>query len=136
MMYVHLAGSGSTYFVPHALLALGVSGVLASVAWRLFALRARGVRVRGVCVKHTYAKNGVAVVARFQTASGETFRCLGPARAVASARVGEPIDVVYDPRRPKNAEVHPVSYGVAYSLSILALIIAVPGLGILYWILG
>ncbi|WP_406383268.1 DUF3592 domain-containing protein [Streptomyces sp. NBC_01618] len=136
MTYVHLAASGSAYFVPHALLSLGISGILGFFAWRMFALRVRGVRVRGVCVKHTYAKNGVAVVAKFQTVSGETFRCLSPAAAVACARVGDSIDVIYDPRHPKNAEVYPVKYGVAYALSILSLITVVPGIGLLFWMLG
>ncbi|MFE2289755.1 DUF3592 domain-containing protein [Streptomyces sp. NPDC059452] len=136
MTHVHLASGGSAYFVPHALLALGVSGVLAFFARRMFVLRIRGVRVSGVCVRHTYARDGVAEVARFQAASGETFRCLAKPKAAASARVGEPMEVIYDPRNPKNAQVLPVTYGVAYAMSFISLIIAIPGIALLVWIFG
>ncbi|WP_103534803.1 DUF3592 domain-containing protein [Streptomyces sp. SM11] len=135
MTSVYLAASGSAYFVPHALVALGVSGALAFFARRLFSLRVRGVTVRGVCVKHTFAKDGIAVVARFQTESGETFRCLSQPAAVAHARIGDPLDVVYDPRNPKNAEVPPIGYGVAYAMAVLSAIVAVPGIGLLGWII-
>ncbi|MER7852670.1 hypothetical protein [Streptomyces rhizosphaericola] len=134
MTSVHLAASGSAYFVPHALLTLGVSGVLAFFARRLFSLRIRGVQAQGVCAKHTFARDGVAVVARFETESGETFRCLGRPAAVASARIGEPLDVIYDPRNPKNAQVLPVGYAGAYAMSVLSVITAVPGIWLLGWI--
>ncbi|MDT0490645.1 DUF3592 domain-containing protein [Streptomyces sp. NPDC012600] len=133
---VHLAAAISAYFLPHALLALGVSAVLALVARRMFVLRLRGVRVSGVCVRHTYARDGVAEVAKFQAASGETFRCLAAPKAAASARVGDPMEVVYDPRNPKNAKVLPVSYGGAYALSVISLIVAVPGIWLLIRIFG
>ncbi|MEU5519039.1 DUF3592 domain-containing protein [Streptomyces griseoaurantiacus] len=136
MASAYLAASGSAYFLPHALLALSGSGILAFFAQRAFVVRTRGVRVTGVCVKHTFAKDGVAVIVRYETASGEKFRCLSRPQAVACARIGEPVDVVYDPRRPKNAEVPPIGYGMPYMLSALALVFAVPGLGILFWIIG
>ncbi|WP_405898696.1 DUF3592 domain-containing protein [Streptomyces sp. NBC_00727] len=135
MPYVNLAASGSPYFIPHAVIVLGVAGIVARFAGEAYALRSRGVRARGVCVRHTYAKNGVSVVARFQTASGETFRALGPAGAVASARVGDPVDVVYDPRKPKNAKVEPANHSDAHWLAFVALVLAVPGVWLLWWVL-
>ncbi|WP_158791012.1 DUF3592 domain-containing protein [Streptomyces sp. NRRL WC-3549] len=87
-------------------------------------------------MRYTYGRNGVAVVVGFETESGESFRCLGPSTAAACARVGEPVDVLHDPRHPKNAEVAPVRYGVAYAWSVLALVVLAPGIGLLVWILG
>ncbi|MFI7875724.1 DUF3592 domain-containing protein [Streptomyces salinarius] len=136
MAPAYLAASGSAYFLPHTLVLLGGSGILAFMAQRAFAVRVRGVRVTGVCVRHTFAKDGVAVIVRYEAASGEKFTCLSQPAAVACARIGEPVDVVYDPRRPKNAEVPPIGYGIAYILSTLALLLGIPGLGLLYWIVG
>ncbi|MBH5131206.1 MULTISPECIES: DUF3592 domain-containing protein [Streptomyces] len=136
MASAYLAASGSAYFLPHTLVLLGCSGVMAFMAQRAFAVRARGVRVAGVCVRHTFAKDGVAVIVRYEVASGEKFTCLSRPAAVACARVGEPVDVVYDPRRPKNAEVPPIGYGMAVMLSVLALVLGVPGLVLLGWIVG
>ncbi|MFJ9601625.1 DUF3592 domain-containing protein [Streptomyces althioticus] len=136
MASAYLAASGSAYFLPHTLVLLGGSGALAFVAQRAFAVRGRGVRVTGVCVRHTFAKDGVAVIVRYEAASGEKFTCLSRPQAVACARIGEPVDVVYDPRRPKNAEVPPIGYGMPFMFSALALLLGVPGLGMLYWIVG
>ncbi|MGR6998278.1 DUF3592 domain-containing protein [Yinghuangia aomiensis] len=105
MTDTHLAASENAYFLPHALVAFGVAAVLGLLGWRLLVLRVRGVPVTGVCVKHTYGKTGVAVVVRFTPASGGSLTCLGRPAAVAEARVGQPVTVVYDPRNPKNAEI-------------------------------
>ncbi|MFC3234871.1 DUF3592 domain-containing protein [Streptomyces nitrosporeus] len=69
----------------------------------------QGVRTTGVCVKCIYRERGIRLVVRFHTRSGATRRFLGPSSPVAVARVGEQVDVIYDPRNPENAGAPPVA---------------------------
>lgn len=120
--------------LPHALLLLGSAGALGYLGWRSLILRIRGVRVTGKCVKHTYRERGIRIVVRFSTLSGGTHTCLGPSSPVAGARIGADVEIVYDPRKPDNADVPPISVGPGFALLTIASLAAVAGVWLLAWI--
>ncbi|WP_069171176.1 DUF3592 domain-containing protein [Streptomyces griseus] len=134
MLQSPLAASGTVAVLPHALLLLGAAGALGYLGWQSLVLRIRGVRATGVCVKHTYRERGIRVVVRFSTPAGGTHTCLGSPSPVAGARIGADVEVVYDPRKPDNAEVPPISVGTGFSLLTIASLVAVAGVWLLVWI--
>lgn len=112
------------------LVAWFVVAVFGYFSWKVFSLRFRGVRTEGICVAHAFGNYGVSVVAEYSGPDGQVYEAFGLARAIPAAPIGGSVPVVFDPKRPKNAEVLPAQRGIGYMLMGVALIGLVAGIAI------
>lgn len=69
-------------------------------------LRRHGVKGRGVCVSLSVPRDGkVSCQIRIRLPGGETATFSTPRSSSPDAHVGQRVDVIYDPRKPKRAVI-------------------------------